>query len=255
MNELVQVKELIDDLNYQSLFINEYSDDIVFLMRNISSLKSKFNRPLLFYITKEVYRGFDNQPTVLIERIEKQLDSYLNENWSKEESLSVKFKNLRGLTFSVFIDETEMMRFSLMSKSFAYMRSVISSEEELQKELTRIDGNIEYSNSEIKAYQEKLGRFTKLSKSKLALIKELKSFKDLYAVIFKYKKLKEFYPKALEKIELQIEHHKSEIERHKENVPYFESKYKLFLDNQEHFSKVFSSVGYELSNNINDFYF
>lgn len=253
MNEYTLVTEIKDKLDKQyNYFINTVSNPKE-LMISIGELDSKFNKPYLIHLTRQVGRTYDSEETVLITDIQYSLTSYIQYVTGGE--YVVKFKNIRNLTFSIFnSDEIELVRFSLMDKEYALMNSLLTEEEYIEN-VTKSEIRIKESEELKKEQLVRVAKYQKYIDNRWLLIKEIKRFSDVYNLIFNKNKIISGLNNFKLKAETMVKYYNDDIDhRNIDNFEYLKIKREMSKQVISDIERFFGEVGYKQVNK-RDFYF
>lgn len=250
LNELDVFEELILELNFQKDFFHNNSNSAVNLLTQTHLLDKVHNRPKILQIVRKLYGAHDSEKSEIIDNMELQFNIYFKGNLG--EDYKVKFKNMRDLTFSIWLADVEIVRFSVMNKDYARMREFID-EKEFRNVVKNMDNNIVYHKEVIELEKMNLSDMEKLDENYWSIFKDIKSLSDIFTVLFKKGTIKNKLPKSILRIKQIIEHHTKSIEDCEQNKLFYKNRLEQYKPVIEKVSMVFKDLGYK-ETKIDKFY-
>lgn len=224
MNELHVAFDYSKKIKEQASEIDMLMGSVSGIMEYFHTLESKYNVPLAIHFARDMSpNAHQRSGSVVTEVIEKIITGYLVRHVGKD--YSCKFLTIRGMTFSILKGDLEVSRFSLMSREYAFMQTVIKKEDYIKNQKIQKSQEAQW-RADINELNAQLKELSNYNENYWAILKDVKNIGHFIDVIVNKDKIKKAITSSILQKEASIEWFEKEIERLREMDEFNEKRFK-----------------------------
>lgn len=245
MNEKKTLDEFVQEVYGQLDYFNNTLDNPIKLLTDTINLKTKYGTPEVLYYTREMNNVHQNKSVGLINRITNSINFLLSK--ISNGTYDVTFITDKDLLYSMRNSGIEYARFSLVNKEYAYMNSVIESDEDLEQHINRNSIQINNLTSMIEKEESEIKLYEKLNTGRLKVLKyaiNKRDYKGIVGVFVKYNTIKSNLSTLIHKKQNVIIELNRQIRLEQENIQYAINKRENSKIIVEELDLFFGELGY-----------